>query len=88
MANSTDYKIRFRETTDYLKIVCATYKFPLFGFVYSTCIKELRDKLYNGILLKLQEDYANTRRNKDYDFGIERLQVIKKELDNLMIEKN
>jgi hypothetical protein len=86
--NSIEYSIRFREITDYLKIVCYTYKFPLFGFVHDTYSKELRDKLYYGILARLQEEFNNTLHNKDYEFSLSRLEEIKEELDSLMIEKN
>jgi hypothetical protein len=86
--NSVEYSIRFREITEYLKIVCYTYKFPLFSFVHDTYIHELRDKLYYGILVKLQEEFTNTIRNKDYEFSLTRLEEIKQELDCLMIEKN
>lgn len=86
MNNSTDYQIRFRQISEYLKIVCYSYPFPLFKFVHDSHIKELRDKLYHSIRAKLHEDYANTFRNNDYDYAMEQLEKIRKELDSLMIE--
>jgi hypothetical protein len=88
MATHGDYTIRYFEVQRYLKIVCATYMFPLYRLIHGSCIKELRSKLLDGINAKLQEDFKNVVRNKDYEYGLEQLEEVRKELDQLMIVKN
>ena len=84
MTTATDYAIRYRETCDYLKIVCNSYMFPLYEFIHDAYIKEIRAKLLEGINKKLMEEFQNVLRNKDYEFGMQRLDELRNELDVLM----
>ena len=82
---ATDYEIRYRDTCEYLKIVCNSYRFPLYQFIHDTQVTIMRTKLFQGIRLKLEEEFNNVLQNRDYKFGMERLEELRKELDALMI---
>jgi hypothetical protein len=58
---ATEYATRYREICDYAKIVCNNYKFPLYDFIHDTLIKDVRNKLFEGINKKLAEDFTNVQ---------------------------
>jgi hypothetical protein len=84
---ATDYAIRYLEVCDYVKIVCNSYMFPLYEFIHDTHIKEVRAKLLEGINKKLMEEFRNVLRNKDYEFGMQRLDALRNELDAISSAK-